>query len=298
VDAGRGQGRLIAARSARRGARTLAAAGVLALGPLAVPSGAAAATQSVNAQFSAFGPSQTDVLPGETVEWTNVSDRSHTVTSDTGLFDSGDFFAGERFVRQFDDIGAYAYHCMIHEGMVGEIDVRGVILGPLPTAPVPSGDGVDFTGRTADVSQPVRIQRSEDGVTFATVASAMPAPDGTWTARLTAQGTGDYRAASGIELSQTRRLLVSDRRVVIHPVLGGVRVTVTPSAPYARVVLQLDLRERFGWWPTRSTRLDYVSQAQFRVGGPARARVVLVDKDGWTPLAISPVVVLRSSGRR
>jgi hypothetical protein len=231
------------------------------------------------------------VLPGETVEWTNVSDRGHTVTSDIGLWDSGELLAGQRFDRGFDDVGAYSYHCVIHAGMVGEVDVRAVILGPLPTAPVPSGDGVDFTGRTADMARPVRIERSLDGgATFATVAASTPAPDGTWSAKVTAQATGDYRAASGAEVSQTRRLLVSDRRVLIRPARGGVRVTVTPSAPYARVVLQLDLRERFGWWPTSSARLDYVSQAQFRVPRGVRARVVLVDKDGWTPLAISPVV--------
>ena len=37
---------------------------------------------------------------------------------------------------------------------------------------------------------------------------------------------------------------------------------------------------------------DYVSQADVRIKGPARVRIVLVDKDGWTPLATSPVVVV------
>jgi hypothetical protein len=72
----------------------------------------------------------------------------------------------------------------------------------------------------------------------------------------------------------------------------GVAVTVTPPVPYARLLLQADLHERFGWWPIARAKLDYLSQASFRVARPARVRALLVAKDGWTPLATSPVVVL------
>ena len=69
--------------------------------------------------------------------------------------------------------------------------------------------------------------------------------------------------------------------------------TVAPSSPDARFLVEVYLRERFGWWPVSSGRLNYVSQADVRVTRPARVRVVLVDKDGWTPLATSRTVVLR-----
>jgi plastocyanin len=84
---------------------------------------------AVNVQFAEFGPSQLDVLPGETVEWTNVSERDHTVTSDAGAFASDDLLSGDRFSVRFDDPGAFPYHCTIHAGMIGEVDARGVILG-------------------------------------------------------------------------------------------------------------------------------------------------------------------------
>jgi plastocyanin len=270
-----------------------ALAALAAAASVAAAGTAAADVHDVGAQFAAFGPSTVDVLPGETVAWTNVSDRRHTVTSDTGVFDSGDLLPDGRFAWRFDEPGAFNYHCTVHEGMVGEVDVRRVILGPLPTAAVPAGDRVEFAGRTAAPSQPVEIQRSEDGTRFTTVATAAAAADGTWSAHLTATATADYRAATGVDASQTRRLLVSDRRVLVRATRDGVRVTVTPSRPYGRIMVQQDQRERFGWWPVATTRLDYVSQASFRLTTPGRVRVILLDKDGWTPVATSRVVMFQ-----
>jgi plastocyanin len=264
---------------------------LVALVLLAFPCAASAATLPVNVEFQAFGPSQLDLLPGETVEWDNVSERTHTVTSDDGIFDSGDLDPGVKFAVAFPDAGIFAYHCTKHAGMIGEIDVRPVILGPLPTAAIPAGDQVEFEGRTSDPTQPVRIERSTGG-DFQTIARAQAAPDGTWQTSIAAQSTGDYRAEVDSGVSGTRHLIVSDRKVLVRATPRGIAVTVTPALPYARIVLQQDLRERFGWWTTARARLDYISSATFRVARPARVRVVLVDKDGWTALATSQVLTL------
>jgi plastocyanin len=258
---------------------------------VALPS-AAAATQSVNAELAEFSPSQVDALPGETVEWTNVSPRVHTVTSDAGLFGTDELLPGAVFAQRFDAPGAYAYHCTLHPEMTGAVDVRRVIIGLLPTVVVALGERVELDGRTADPTRPVEVQRSVRGGAFETVATAAAAPDGGWRAAITATATADYRAVVGGDASQTRQLLVSERRVRLRATRRGVAATVTPRAPYARVVLQADLHERFGWWPIARARLDYRSQASFRVRRPARVRAVLVAKDGWTPLATSRVVVL------
>jgi plastocyanin len=273
--------------------RIVVGLGAVAATVLLAGSGSAADPPSVNIQFSAFGPSQVDALPGETVSWANVSQRTHTVTSDTGLFESGDLPPGAKFAQRFEQSGVYRFHCSIHASMVGEVDVRRVILGPLPTAAVPVGSSVEFSGRTADVNRTVAVQRSTDGSAFTTIATAAPAADGSWSVQVSAQETGDYRALSGSDASQTRRLLVSSRRIRVRRSRAGIAVTVTPSAPYAPILVEKYERERFGWWPVSKTRLDYVSEADIRVRRPARVRVVLVDKDGWTPLVTSPVVVLR-----
>ena len=253
------------------------------------PAAARASTVPVNLEFQAFTPQAVDALPGDTVQWTNGSVRRHTVTADDGSFDSGDLFQDGVFSRQFDAVGTYTYHCTVHLGMTGEVDVRDVTLDPLPAVPVPFGRPVTLTGRTATPSLPVTIE-VQTPVGFRPVATAIPAPDGTWSTPVPVRGVADYRAVVGADATDTRHLLVTTRRVEIHATRGGVAVTVTPPDPDAEIVLQLRLRDRFGWWPEARARLDYLSRASFRVRGPVRARVALVDRDRWTALATSPVV--------
>jgi plastocyanin len=282
--------------------RRLAVAGALAamLATAAPPAAPAhtrdyrsAAVVAVSVQFSAFAPGQVDALPGDTVEWSNASPRTHTVTSDTGAFGSPVLAAGATFSIVAGAPGTYSYHCQIHPTMVGEVDVWRVTLGPLPPAPIPKGTRVQMSGRTADPSQPVRIERSADGTSFTPSDSVTPRPDGAWTADVTAQTTSYYRAASGPAVSETRRLLVTDRHVKLRATRRGVLVTVSPSDPGARIVLERRLRERFGWWPVARKRLDFVSEAAFRARHTGRLRAVLVDVDGWTPLATSRVLTFR-----
>jgi plastocyanin len=266
------------------GVAALLSAAALAAAP------AAAASQQVSVQFAQFAPSQVDVLPGEAVEWTNASPRTHTVTGDA--FASGDLAPGAGFAWTAALPGAYPYHCTIHPEMTAELDVRRVTLGPLPPAAVIAGTRVELEGRTADPLAPVRIERDRGGG-FAQAAVVAASPSGDWRATVTATATADYRAATGADVSEVRRLLVSDRHVAARATRAGVAVSVSPSDPYGRVVLQQRLRERFGWWPVARRRLDYLSQARFHVRRRARTRVVLVDRDGWTPLAMSRVLRLR-----
>jgi plastocyanin len=259
---------------------------------LVAPAAPASAVEPVNIQFQWFSPTPLDVLPGETVEWTNISERRHTVTADDETFDSGEVAPGDRFERTFESPGAYSYHCRLHAGMVGEVDVRRLILATLPPGLVEVGERIDVDGRTADAGSPVQIER-DTGAGFEPVTTVTPDADGSWHAEVIAERTAEYRARAGADVSQTRRLLVSDRRVIVRARRGRVSVRVVPANPYQRVVLELRLRERFGWWPQKFKRLDYLSRASFRVNRRVRARVSLVDKDGWTRLAVSPAVRIR-----
>ena len=226
---------------------------------------------------SDFGPSQLDVLPGETVEWTNVSERRHTVTSDAGLFDSGDLFpAATLLACGSTTSGAYAYHCTVHAGMVGEVDVRRVILGPLPTAAVPAGDRVEVTrpdGRP--VAARSASSAAPTATIFATVASATPAADGTLerdrSPRSRPPTTARRRARTSARPGSCSSATAGSP---LHATRGGVaRHGDADRTLRARVVLQLDLRERFGWWPVaqHAARLSLARELP-RAPPGARAR--------------------------
>ena len=97
---------------------------------------------------AAWGPSHAilgrRVLPrnmrvgvGATVRWTNSDRVGHTVTSSTGLFDSGVLATrsasrtGGVFAYRFTVPGKYSYFCAIHRGMIGTVQV----VPPAPPTP-------------------------------------------------------------------------------------------------------------------------------------------------------------------
>ena len=74
----------------------------------------------------AFQPAYVVVPVGGTVSWYNAGAAPHTATSDFGVFDSGTLGSGGGFGTTFWTPGAYGYHCAIHPGMVGTIEVTGM----------------------------------------------------------------------------------------------------------------------------------------------------------------------------
>jgi plastocyanin len=256
--------------------------------------GARAQSLPVTVQFQSFAPYALDALSGDTVTWGNGSGRTHTVTADNGAFDSGDVPDGQSFSYTFTTPGTYTYHCTIHRGMLGVVSVRRVSLDPLPTHAVPANTKVVVSGRTADPATPVRIQ-SDLGSGFRTVASATPHADGTWRATVKSIKTARLRAASGADVSQTRRLLVINKTLTLRITARGIAVHVAPASPHALVALEFRLRDRFGWWAVLVKRLDRRSNALLPVGHrhPVRARVALLGADHWTRLAISRAIHVR-----
>ena len=71
-----------------------------------------------------FSPSSLTVSAGTTVTWKNQDAATHTVTSNTGVFDSGDMGTNTTFTWTFTTVGSYPYHCKFHSGMTGTIIVN------------------------------------------------------------------------------------------------------------------------------------------------------------------------------
>jgi parallel beta-helix repeat protein len=75
---------------------------------------ARAATEVVHIHDNFFEPREITIDPGDTVTWDGGGFRPHTVTSDTGLFKSGQMSSSDEFSHTFPKAGVYYYHCRFH----------------------------------------------------------------------------------------------------------------------------------------------------------------------------------------
>ncbi len=86
-------------------------------------------TNTVEIRNASFEPASLSVTMGTIVTWINKDTIDHTVTSDTGLFDSGTIRSGGRFIFTFDAPGTYTYHCNLHADMRGQVLVASSLAG-------------------------------------------------------------------------------------------------------------------------------------------------------------------------
>lgn len=268
---------------------------VVALGFAAGPAaGMTMDPADVSIGFAAFTPAHLQALTGQPLTWTNDSVRNHTVTASDNAYDSGALPRGDSWRHVFTAPGTYAYYCRLHAGMTGDVSVHDVLLDPLGPPATPNRS-YPLTGRAAAGVSAVTIE-ADTGTGFAPVGSATVGDDGRFTATVTPAATTTYRATTPTDSSPPVTLLVLDRHVTfghVHRWRGhrwSVTATVTPPSPGANVVLQLRLRERFGWWPVARGRLNARSHVILHTTRASRApaRVVLTLPDWATPLALSP----------
>jgi plastocyanin len=287
--------------------RRTAAAGAVLLASVVLAAPASAESVFVTMGTKSFTPRQLDVLVGDNIVWRNTSIKTHNVKFETEGFNSGRLAPRLAANHIFALAGEYAYICTIHDGMTGELGVHPLLLSG-PTGPVARGETVKLHVRAPLDATGITIEE-DAGAGWVQVATAGPPPPsghdghiapGTLHADVVPPGSASYRAVSALGASQPVRVEVTDGTrlaVAARRARRGrsvVRVSALPAAPGTRVVLQLHLRERFGWWPVARARLDRRSRAAFTVRGHrgAPARAVLVGEDWTTPVSRSPVVRL------
>jgi plastocyanin len=281
--------------------RALVAAAVLGL-TLGAAAPVHAESIFVSTLTQSFSPSHLDVLAGDTVVWRNVSTKTHNVKFETEGFNSGRIEPRGAANHPFSVPGVYPYICTIHDGMTGQLGVYPLLLSG-PAKRVRRGTSFALHVRAPENAGVVRIE-ADSGAGFVPVAVAGPAvgggheghdEPGTVHANVTAAQTATYRATFSGGVSQELRVEVTDAPDLSARVRRAkrgravVRVAADPATPGGRVVLQLKLRERFGWWPVARARLDKRSRASFTLRGHAGAplRAVLVGPDWATPLSQS-----------
>ena len=75
-------------------------------------------------QSMAFNPGTITVVAGTTITWTNKDGVAHTVTSNTGLFDSGTISINGTYSHLFASAGTFPYYCTIHPSMTATVVVN------------------------------------------------------------------------------------------------------------------------------------------------------------------------------
>ena len=273
---------------------------------LAFAGPAGATVEFVSMEYTSFSPASVEIVIGDAVSWRNGSVREHDVASDTAGFDSGRVGSGDIFAHTFTAAGSFPYVCRIHDAMRGEVAVHPLLLSG-PRGAVARGAPVALHVRAPEGVGAAAIEE-DTGTGFRQVATATPQggggherhEDASLHATVRPQESADYRAVSADGASPSLRIEVTDEARVSLTAsrrAGGVLLSVrsVPAQPGVRVVLQLYLRERFGWWTVGRERLNARSRARFvlKRRGPVRARVALVGADRVTMLAASRPIAVR-----
>ena len=90
------------------------------------PEPAVAAGPTVTISNFQFAPKVVRVKAGTEVTW-QVKEGTHTVTADSGAWESPALSAGKTFSHKFDAAGTYRYYCSFH-GSKGGHDMAGTVI--------------------------------------------------------------------------------------------------------------------------------------------------------------------------
>jgi plastocyanin len=114
------------------------------LGSLAV-SAANTPAQIVNCAGTppwCFSPKPIQITAGSTVTWTNGTAPTHTATSDTGAWNTGNIASGATSSAiAFPTAGTFTYHCSIHPSMTGSVVVSAATATSPPVRGLAPGGG-------------------------------------------------------------------------------------------------------------------------------------------------------------
>lgn len=126
-----------------------------------------------------YRPSTVEIIVGQTIEWQNDGQVSHSVTDDparakqpgdallpSGItpFNSGNVMPGGRFRHTFTRPGRYRYFCLTHEGdkMIGQIIVQPQPAPPRPPVVASRPAVAPLTASDVGSAAPIRIVRMSD----------------------------------------------------------------------------------------------------------------------------------------
>ena len=73
--------------------------------------------------FRYHAPHHDRIMVGRPIDVTNTDGVPHSLTADDASFDTGVFTSGTVTIHAPEEPGDYPFHCTIHPGMTGVLDV-------------------------------------------------------------------------------------------------------------------------------------------------------------------------------
>ena len=73
---------------------------------------------------SEFKPDLVSIAVGESVRWTNQSERDHKIVAEKDAFAAGTIKAGKTLTRTFEKAGTFKYYCSLHPRAKGTVEVK------------------------------------------------------------------------------------------------------------------------------------------------------------------------------
>lgn len=83
-----------------------------------------AADHQIDIQDFNYDPAAKTISVGDTITWTNIDMVDHSVTHDSGDFDSGLLSHGESWSYTFNEAGEFDYYCTVHPAMTAVVIVE------------------------------------------------------------------------------------------------------------------------------------------------------------------------------
>lgn len=159
------------------------------------PRTANAAAANVTLNNFAFTPATTNITAGDSVTWSNVqAGVTHTATSDTGVWDSGNIAASGTFSQTFPSAGTFPYHCSIHPSMTGTIVAAAAVSPTVATATASATTTTATTSPTATLAA-TATPTSAPPTASATATTPSATPTRTATQAATAAASSPTPAA-------------------------------------------------------------------------------------------------------
>jgi plastocyanin len=233
--------------------RRFVVAGTIALllGGAASPAGAV--TSRVSITNTGFRPPTLTIKTGDSVTWTNKSNKNHQVVSNSGAFASPVLAPQKSYTFTFRASGRYRYHDGLHPTLKGIV----IVQGPPPSVSLAASFPSVTYGTPITLSGVVSSRKAGENVTvlgqpypqasFVEVATVVTGSGGAWSFTTAPSILTAYQARYRGFFSQ--RVTVGVRpRVTLRYAHGYMSTRVTAATSFYHRFVYLQRLSRFGQW--------------------------------------------------